>query len=49
MGAAQTIARVREKENTIRALEAKVADLEIQREDHRKLEMVEDEAGMEGR
>ncbi len=42
MGAAQTIARVREKENTIRALEAKVADLEIQREDHRKLALVAD-------
>jgi len=42
MGAAQTIARVREKENTIRALEAAVADLEIQREEHRKLALVAD-------
>jgi len=42
MGAAQTIARVREKENTIRTLEAAVADLEIQREEHRKLALVAD-------
>jgi hypothetical protein len=40
MGAAQTIARVREKETRIRDLEAAVADLEIQREEHRKLALV---------
>ena len=40
MGAAQAIARVREKETRIRDLEATVADLEIQREEHRKLALV---------
>ena len=40
MGAAQAIARVREKESQIRELEATVADLEIQREEHRKLALV---------
>ena len=42
MGAAQTIARVREKESKIRDLEAAVADLEIQREEHQKLALVAD-------
>ena len=42
MGAAQTIARVREKETKIRDLEAALADLEIQREEHRKLALVAD-------
>jgi hypothetical protein len=40
MGAGQSIARVREQETKVRNLEAAVADLEIQREEHRKLALV---------
>ena len=40
MGAAQSIVRVREQETKVRNLEAAVADLEIQREEHRKLALV---------
>ena len=40
MGATQSIVRVREQETKVRNLEAAVADLEIQREEHRKLALV---------
>jgi hypothetical protein len=40
IGAAQSIVRVREQETKVRNLEAAVADLEIQREENRKLALV---------
>ena len=40
MGAAQAVARVREKESEIRELQAAVADMQIQCEENRKLAIV---------